>query len=217
MRLHLVFLFLLAFGLAQAQVADTTFLPLRSLKISIADMLDPFAPAFLLGFEHRIAPRWSLMAEGGFVTSFEGRYLMQKPMSGYKARGEVKRYFEFQKTSAAWYFGLQYMWRTTTIPNEKGLFCLNGCPDLRYVELLYDFSRRIDAGHLSLGFLLKTESRALWEFSVFGGFRHRVPMFEGVPAGARFVRIPNRYFSFRQKDPDTLPSIGCAIRVGFQM
>jgi hypothetical protein len=210
--------FLLVANLLVAQApADSVAVPLRSLKIPVSDLVDPFGPAFMLSFEHRVAMRWSAMLEGGYVTNFNGRFFNRDITYGYKLRAEIRRYISLKDPELPKYFALQYMWRTTTTPAQKGVFCTGDCPPGHTRVFAYDYFKRVQTAHLALGFLVKNKRRLIWDFEFFAGLRWRNPEFLRVPEGAQFRRDYNKLISFRKADADILPSLGCAVRVGFRM
>lgn len=210
--------FLLAANLLVAQTsADSVAVPLRSLKIPVSDMVDPFGPAFMLSFEHRMTSRWSVMLEGGYVTTFDRRYFYRNKMYGHKLRAEIRRYYSIKNPEMPKYFALQYMWRTTVTQAQTGVFCIGNCPPKNTRIFDYDYFKRVQTAHFALGFLVKNQRRLIWDIEFFAGIRWRNPEFLRVPKGVKFLREHNKLISFKQADADVFPSLGCAVRIGFQM
>lgn len=202
---------------AQAPTGDSLAIPLRSLKVPVSDMVDPFGPAFMLSFEHRVASRWAVMLEGGYVTTFNKRYFYKHNMYGYKLRSEIRRYYNLKDPETPMYLALQYMWRTSTIPALEGIFCTGNCPPNNTQRFNYDYYKKVQTAHFALGFLVKNQRRMIWDFEFFAGIRWRNPEFLRAPVAAKFVRDYNQLISFKQAKKDVLPSLGCAVRVGFRM
>ena len=65
-------------------------LPKHQLKLSVFDMIDPFSPSFMLSYEQFLGANFSILAEGGYASSFNGNWLLRDKLEGYKLRGELR-------------------------------------------------------------------------------------------------------------------------------
>lgn len=216
MRFLLVFCCLLngiPFLLAQNKDSLAFDFPNRQLKVSLLDMIDPFAPAFMLSYEQGFSKDFSLLMEGGPVSSFDGHWVMQDPIEGYKLRGELRYYLALDDQLTRFYLGLQAMYRRTVKPNLTGTFCRYDCSFFQ--EMDYRFIKNVTAGHFSLGITAAVSKHIVLDFGGFAGFRYLNKVYDGIPSDAVLLREDFITIDFDTPGESLIPSIGAAFRVGF--
>jgi hypothetical protein len=191
----------------------------RILSLSVTDFIDLFAPSCLIGFNHSLSPAWSVFAEGGPLTTFGGNYLPGRKLTGYKFRFEVRRYNTHSTNNRKSFLALQFMIRQFMQKGLQGEFKIKGSAAGVTEYLDYNFSKTVNAIHILRG-KSRTWGRFSLELAVFAGLRFRYPDFIGVPTKAEYIEPSGFLFpniTYRQKNPDVLPSIGVTSRIGFRL
>ena len=181
-----------------------------SAKISWTDMVDPFGPVFGMAFEQKIANRMSVQLEGGYLSTFDGRYFIQRDLEGYKIRGEFRIYDRDDFSLEGVSYGLQLMYKNDWA-NENGGFQRGGGSFFQNLD--YRIEREVIAGHFMTNIMFPTGGKSFLEFSVWAGLRRLVRTYEGVPDDAELV---SDFGFFVSRDPGTFvnPSLGVALRLG---
>ncbi len=183
--------------------------PGRSIKLSLFDAIDPFSPAYLLSYEQPFARTFSWQAEGGFISTLEGRWVNQEKLSGFKSRIEVRKYWPFTLPKDHFYIGLQGMFKQVRYPGQNEVFCRDDCQYFQQMD--FNEVNNVLAGHLSLGLIFFAGRNIAIDIGGFGGFRWNNRLFEGIPddaelQGVRFFRLPGKNF---------YPSLGFTLKTGF--
>ncbi len=181
-----------------------------SVKISLMDMIDPSAPAFLATIEQKVAKGYTIQLEGGLITTFDGDYLRRDDIEGYKFRGEIRSYLPHSFSDNSFYYGLQFMYKHDSQHRTGNFLRANGN---FFQRLNFEDTRDVLAVHFAAGVNLPLAGPTLLEVSGWAGLRRLKRTFEGVPDDAdwqdntavRFLAEPGTYY---------IPSIGFALRVG---
>jgi len=186
--------------------------PGHHIKISLADAIDPFSPAFMLGYEHPFSKKISLLVEGGPVSTFDGTWVLRSTMDGYKFRGELRWYNEATSTGdMKHYLGLQAMHKRT-VKYKQDIFCRDDCSFFQVLD--YSFVNKVTAAHVSFGITGTISKHFVMEIGCYGGVRLSDRDFRGVPEDAVFqgegaffnVDTPGRFGTI---------SLGASLRAGF--
>jgi hypothetical protein len=210
------FLILLSFhSFAQQPTPDGLLNKVTSIKVSLLDMLEPNSNTFLLSYEFHLGPNVSLLSEGGFIA---GKYNNDKA-HGYKIREEV-RWLLPPKPRRRAYVGLQYM--------RKNLFAKDSFDEFvnrksgRFEYLDFDYYRKVDALHLTLGFFKAGKGRQVTDIGLFFGGRKLVTKALGVSEDWS-LRNDGEPASYEIFIPDEVPesklylSYGIYFRYGFRL
>ncbi len=187
--------------------------PSHQIKISIIDCIDPFSPAFLLSYEQPFARTFALLAEGGYITSFNGRWVIGEQLEGYKIRGEVRWYDKPMNARDRFYVGLQTMYKSTSRAGLSGTFCRDDCA--YFQDLEYSRATRVAAVHCSIGFSLVFSRHFVMDIGGFGGWRFASRSNEGIPADATLLGESTGFFQFDGPGRYSIPSLGFTLRMGF--
>jgi hypothetical protein len=208
-RLAVLFIFFLAKMSNLTAQESRPVNPGRSFKVSLMDAIDPFSPAFMLSYEQPFAEFYSVQAEGGFISTFGGKWVQEEPIGGFKTRLEIRKYWPFTAPKDFVYIGLQGMYKKMRYPSENDVFCRDGCNYFQWFNFREE--NNAYAGHLSLGLIFFAGQHIIIDLGGFGGLRVNHRRYVGVPDDAtrRFTRI------FRQPGTFAYPSLGVAMKIGF--
>lgn len=211
MRNRVFFLFLcLPFGLL-SQNMEEEIRPLKSIvKLPLFDMVDPFGPVFGLGFEQKIAKRVTLYAEGGYLSSFNGKYMLRRDLEGYKVRGEIRIYDRDDFCVEGISYGLQFMYKSDHA-NENGDFQRGGGAFFQNFD--FQIERNVMALHFVTNIIFPLQGKSILEFSAWGGARRLDRKYNGIPDDAVLI---SDFGLFVSRDPGLFinPSLGFSIRMG---
>lgn len=208
-------IFLASHSFAQQPVPDGLLNKVTSLKVSIFDMLEPSSNTFLLSYEFHPGSNVSLLSEGGFIA---GKYKNDKA-NGFKFREEV-RWLLPPKPRKRTYVGLQFMHKNFIAKGVNDEFVTRNGGYFEYLD--FDYIRKVDALHLTLGFIKAGNGRQVTDIGFFFGGRKLVTKAGGVPEGwsLRNDGDPATYEIFI---PDEVPqsklylSYGIYFRYGFRV
>ena len=211
-RLYFFLLPAIAFTVSGFGQDDRLAVPRHQFKVSIFDMMDPFSPAFMMGYEQPIAKRFAFYAEGGPVSTFDGAWMMRKKMEGYKFRSELKWYESISEAGGALiYLGVQAMHKKT-LKNRQDPFCVDDCTSIQDLE--YGFENKVTAGHIIFGAALPVAKHFACDLGFFAGWRFAVRSRLDVPEGAIWVQREWDWWTVRP-GRHSLPSLGASLRLGF--
>jgi hypothetical protein len=201
-------------GVGQPDATLQTKLPKQQVKLSFTDIIDPFSPTIMVSYEHFFGDNFSILAEGGYVTTFNGKWILGNKMDGFKLRGELRFFIDSETSGDRFYLGLQGLFKHTEKLNLNGDFCRDNCA---YTQRLpYSFVKYAGAGHISLGFLLPISEHIVTDISGFGGFRYIVGKYGSIPEDAVYVAsFSEDNITFDQEGGFFVPSIGLLLRFGF--
>lgn len=178
-------------------------------KVSLLDMIDPSAPAFLAAIEQKVAKGITVQVEGGVITTFDGHYLRREDIEGYKFRGEIRSYLPQDFSDEEFYYGLQFMYKHDTQPRTGDFSRANGSffQRLNFIDV-----RDVIAGHVVVGGNLPLAGPVPLELEAWAGLRRLKRTFDGVPDDAEWQNDTFRLLA----SPDTyiVPSLGFALRAG---
>lgn len=193
---------------AQSEIVQP--IPKLTLKYSPISLIDAFTPSIQFAVEQRIAKRQSLQYEAGYLTSFGGRYVNQRPLEGYRIRLEWRRYKERDVLKAEnnphknWikFMGFQVMWKQHRVDRLE-MFCRDDCNFFQNID--YTTQTSTIAAYWNFGWVYRT-GRFRMEFGTSAGLRYIDIKDKDIPENAiavntefipgLFYRAPGRDISF---------------------
>ncbi|MEK7253901.1 MAG: hypothetical protein AAB316_04095 [Bacteroidota bacterium] len=195
-----------SFQTADAQVDESG----KAIKLSVADFIEFWSPSLLLAYEHPLADRFSIQAEGGYIGYFGGdQQDNQLSLRGFKTRLEFRHYFIWKRPND--YIGLQFMFKKTR-EDRRDNFCRDDCNFFQ--ELDYHLDNTVFAFHFSNGRKSFIGNHFFVDWGYFVGFRRYNRETSGVPDDATLLEqgIGVRLWEFGKH---WLPSVGLTFKVGF--
>ena len=206
----MIFLFLLHLpsGFIKAQ---GEYLPGKTLKYSLLDMVTFTGSSFLLSYEQPFNKRFSVQLEGGYAISPDYGFFGSsdnKNINGYKIKGELRYYLQNNKTSFS-HIGLQFMYHSLSgrIVDD---FCRDGCNYFQQIEYEKDFSNR--GVHFINGLSTYVAKNVLFEAGYFLGVRIRKQYDKGIPDDAEQANDDSG--SIFGTGKFILPAVGFYMRIG---
>jgi hypothetical protein len=218
-NLSLAFVLLLSsMAMAQDSLQTNLFDTVKSLKFSLFDLVEPTSRSVLLGYEFHLSPNFSLLSEAGPVF---GKYEGEQSR-GIKIREEL-RWLLLPAPKKRSYIGVQYVYKKWKAEGLNDEFFLYKVYNSAYYD--YDYMRRVDALHLTLGCLNNTFGKLLIDFGIFGGVRRLTTKAIGVPKDWKLyieyaddlILPEDIYYNLGAPSQKIIPSLGAYFRIGFRV
>lgn len=209
MRVFCLSVFLLAASLASAQFGQevTGEVPSHQVKLSLFDLLDPYPPSLVIGYEQSFAKQFGAFAEAGPAFNSEGNRIR-----GIKGRGGLRFYRPPNQNGDRAFWGLQVMYKDYK-RSKTGTFCRDNCA--YFQELDYDHQGKVTDVHGAYGKQFMISSHFILEISGFVGRRWSDRKETGIPEDAELVEEQSDFIGFEATGKTSFISIGMHFRIGY--
>ena len=205
----LLFLLLLSPFYLKAQEAGPSKKLRGSIKISLLDMIDPAAPAFMLAVERSFSPRFGVQVEGGFISSFGGDYGPTHDLKGYKFRGELRFYEGAGFTNNNFSWGPQFMFKRDESKDSDTFLRADGA---YFQKIDFTNTRTVMAMHFHFNGMMPMGKTGVLEIGGWLGLRRLDRKFQGLPKDVE--REVVGVVAWTEPGVHYFPSLGLALRMG---
>lgn len=184
----------------------------NSLKYYFSDLLNPLSPAFQLAFERRFSEKFAAEISAGYVTSFEGNWVVNNSMTGYLLRAEAKLILS-DNEKAETYLAFQAMFKDTQ-EDDFGRFSRFNNSFQQLIQ--YQTDKEEMAGHFNGGVKLFATQSLFFEFAGGIGIRINNKTYNGVPADAESLEDAP-FIEFNPRGKKALPSAYLKVGIGVEL